>query len=280
MSAPEPEPSASRRTWAWVIVACVVVVAVVVAVILATRPDDDAAAPGPTTGPTTSTTSAPAPASSATPAATSSTTAAPAGCAPTEGTTPENADVAEVTDVDGDGREDQGWLTGGADRRFGITTASGATFSATIDSASPEPASAVVQVVQTEQLPIALVDLGREALLYSLAGCAVTPVQNAQGEPYTFDRGFGDAGTGVGCTSDDGVLRLAGLNAVSADDGATFDVTRTFVDLSPDGRTATNGEPEQVATGAAKDEPVVTTAQEVSCGDLVAGQDGPSEPRS
>ena len=279
MSTPEPNPSASRRTWAWVIAACVVVVAVVVAVIVATRPDDDAAAPQPTTS-TTSTTSTPAATPSDTPTATTTTTAAPAGCAATDDTTPEDANVAEVADVDGDGREDQGWITGGADRRFGITTASGATFSAAIDSASPEPASAVVQVVQTDKVPIALVDLGREALLLSLSGCAVTPVQNAQGEPYTFDRGFGDAGTGVGCTSDGGVLRLAGLNAVSADDGATFDVTQTFVDLSADGRTATNGDAEQVATGAAKDDPVVTTAQEVSCGDLVAGEDGPSEPRS
>lgn len=270
-------PTASRRTWAWVVVACLVVVAVVVAVILATRPDDDAAAPAPTTS-TATTTGAP---SSAPPTATpTTTTTARTGCAPTDDTTPASAVVAEVVDVDGDGREDQGWITGGADRRFGITTASGATFSAAIDSASPEPASAVVQRVQRDELPIALVDVGREALLYSLSDCAVTPVQNAQGEPYTFDRGFGDAGTGVGCTSDGGVLRLAGLNAVSADDGATFDVTRTFVDLSSDGRTATNGEAEQVATGAAKDDPVVTTAQEVSCDDLVAGQDGPNEPES
>lgn len=275
MSRPEPDPSASRRTWAWVVVACVVVVAVVVAVILATRPDDDAAAPAPTTSPSSS----PATAPSAAPASTTATTAAPAGCAATDATTPEDAGVAEVMDVDGDGREDQAWITSGADRRFGITTASGATSSAVLDSASPEPASAVVQVVQSEEIPVALVDLGREALLYSLAGCGVTPVRDVQGEPYTFDRGFGGAGTGVGCTSQGGVLRLAGLDAVSADDGATFDVTRTFVDLSADGRTATNGEPEQVATGAAKDAPVVTTAQEVSCGDLVAGEDGPSEPQ-
>ena len=42
------------------------------------------------------------------------------------------------------------------------------------------------------------------------------------------------------------------------------------MDLDADGRQASNGAPEQVATGAAADEPVVTTAQEVSCGDLVA----------
>ena len=81
---------------------------------------------------------------------------------------------------------------------FGITTASGATFSTSIESASPVPASAIVNRVQTQQIPIALVDLGREALVYSLTDCAVTPVANAQGQPYTFDRGFAGAGTGVG----------------------------------------------------------------------------------
>ncbi|WP_156044228.1 hypothetical protein [Cellulomonas sp. HZM] len=186
----------------------------------------------------------------------------------------------EIVDIDDDGHEDQAWITPGADRRFGITTSSGATFSAPIDSASPERASAVVERVQADRIPIALVDTGREALLFSLAGCAVTPVQNAQGDPYTFDRGFGDQGTGVGCTKDDGVLRLAGLDAVSKDDGKTFDVTRTWVDLDAQGRHATNGEKETVATGAGKDDAVVTTAQEVSCGTLVAGKDGPVEPQS
>ena len=202
-----------------------------------------------------------------------------AGCPPGGGAPPAGADVVTVIDVDGDGRPDQAWLSGGDTRAFGITTASGATFSTTIESASPVPASAIVNRVQADEIPIALVDLGREALVYSLAGCAVTPVANAQGQPYTFDRGFAGEGTGVGCTQSEGALRLAGLNAVAADD-QTSTVTRTFVDLDADGRKATNAEPEQVATDAAADDPVVTTAQEVSCGDLVAGTDaGPVEPQ-
>ncbi|MEN0130212.1 MAG: hypothetical protein AAGC49_12285 [Brevundimonas sp.] len=279
MSTPEHSRSASRRTWVWVIVACVAVVAIVVGVILATSSDDE-----PATTPTGSPTAS-APSGSATPSASASATATPtptstalAGCPPTDATTPQGADVVETVDVDGDGRADQAWITGGAERTFGVTTASGATFSAPIDSSSPERAAAVVQLIQKEEIPIALVDTGREALLLSLTDCAVTPVQNAQDQPYTFDRGFADQGTGVGCTDVDGVLRLAGLNAVSADDGATFDVTRTFVDLDAEGRHVTNGEPEKVATGAGKDELVVTTAHEVSCGDLVAGNDGPVEP--
>ena len=130
--------------------------------------------------------------------------------------------------------------------------------------------------MQTEKLPIALVDLGREAIVYSLAQCKVQTVANAQGQPYTFDLGFAGAGTGVGCSGAD--LDLAGLNAVEAADG-TFTVTRTFVNLDADARHATNGSPEQVAVGAASTEPVVTTAQQVTCGELVAGDpaDGPIE---
>lgn len=215
-----------------------------------------------------------APTSSATPTATRTISA---GCPATpDQSTPSGADVHQVIDVDGDGRADQAWLTGGSDRSFGITTASGATFSTTITSASPVPASAVVGMVQGDQ-PIALVDLGREALLFSLDGCQVTAPADAQGTAYTFDRGLAGEGTGVGCSQDGSTLRLAGLNAVQATDG-TYTVTRTYVDLSSDGRTATNGAKSTVATNAASTEQVVTTAQEVSCGDAVAGVDGPVEP--
>lgn len=268
-------PSAPRRRPVGIVVLAVVVILllVVLAGLLIHR-----ATTGTSTGSTT--TSAPA-TTSAGARPTSSTSARPttsAGCPATPGvTTPAGADVREVVDVDGDGRPDQAWLTGGEDRRFGITTASGATFSIAIESASPLPAAAVVGVVQGDQ-PIALIDLWREALVYSLDGCAVTAPTNAQGTPYTFDRGFGDVGTGVGCSQDGAVLRLAGLDAVQAAD-STFTVTRTWVDLSKDGRKATNGAKSTVATGAAGTEAVVTTAQEVTCGDAVAGKDGPVEPQ-
>ena len=273
-SEPSGEPPNRRRGW---IIALAVLLAAAVGVIvyLLVTGDDDGAEP--VASSTTSQSSSSSPEPSQEPSEEPSTAAA--GCAPNDETAPAGADVVTVIDVDGDGRPDQTWLSGGAGRTFGITTASGATFSATIDSASPVPASAIVNRVQADQIPIALVDLSREALVYSLAGCAVTPVANEQGEPYRFDRGFAGTGTGVGCSTDAGSLRLAGLNAV-ADTAGTYTVTRTFVDLDADGRHATNAAPEQVALGAGADEPVVTTAQEVSCGELVAGtDDGPVEPQ-
>jgi hypothetical protein len=268
---PDHAPS-SRRGW---LIALSVLPGIAVVVIVVLMLQDHGSSDEPAATPTQSTTSA-------TPEPTTTTaTATPtpaAGCAPNSATAPQGSDVVTVADVDGDGRNDQAWLSPGAGREFGITTASGATFSIAIDSASPVPASAIVNLVQTDEVPIALVDLGREALLYSLAECQVRPVANAQGQPYRFDRGFAGVGTGVGCT---GPSRdLAGLNAVQDADG-TFTVTRTLVTLDADGRHAMNGSPEQVATGAADNEPVVTTAQEVSCGELVAGHpaDGPIEPQ-
>jgi hypothetical protein len=278
---PSPETGTSRRTWPWIVLTVVAVLVVLVVVWFANRPagSDPATATPPPSG----TTASPAPTDSASPSDSptdAASTPAAAGCPATDDGPPADASAHEIVDVDGDGRPDTAWLTGGADRAFGITTASGATFSAPVESASPVPASAVVNVVAAGDgtAPVALVDTGREVLLFSAADCAVTPTQNAQGEPYTFDKGFTGFGTGVGCTEVDGTLHLAGLNAVS-DDGAAFTVSRTFVDLDAAARTATNGQEETVAQDAAPDDPVVTTAQETSCGDLVAGEDGPVEPQ-
>jgi hypothetical protein len=279
-----PAPAGgSRRTWPWIVLTVVAVLVVALVVWLATRPAGDApaASSSPTEAGTTSPSPSPEPTSTSPTSGPTTSTPASEGCPATGDGPPAGAGTHEVVDVDGDGRPDTAWLTGGADRTFGITTASGATFSAPVESASPQPASAIVNLVAAGDgtAPVALVDTGREVLLFSAAGCAVTPTQNAQGETYTFDKGFTGFGTGVGCTEQDGELRLAGLDAVS-DDGASFTVDRTFVDLDTDARTAANGQEETVATDAGPDEAVVTTAHETSCGDLVAGEDGPVEPRS
>lgn len=235
---------------------------------------------------TTEPTATEGPTGSAGPTGTASPTAEPStpaaeGCPATDGVMPARANTYEGVDVDGDGRPDIAWLTGGPDRAIGISTASGAVFSAPIDSASPLPASAVVNVVRTSDagdVPIALVDVGREVLLYSVADCAVTATRNDQGEQYTFDKGFTGFGTGVGCVEVDGALRLVGLNAVPDDSGQTFTVSRTVIDLTRDATRASNGAQETVTTDAAAGDLVVTTARETSCGELVAGRDGPVEP--
>lgn len=239
----------------------------------------DEVSPSATTAASATSTTTEAPTGATTPETGQPTQETGVGCPAAGDGVPAGADSVEVVDVDGDGKPDQAWLSGGADRAFGITTASGATFSAPVDSASPQPASAVVAVVGADPTPIALVDTGRSVALFALGGCAVTVTENEQGEPYTFDKGFTGYGTGVGCVEESGALQLAGLNAVSEDDGTTFTVTRTAVELSRGGGLATNGESQVVAEGAGPNDPAVTTAQETSCGQLVAGQDGPVEPQ-
>lgn len=271
MSQPTPTRRGRRLP---VATAVVIVVLILVVAVLVWQAAAHPLASGPSSSPI-GTTSASASSPATRPSGTAS---ARAGCPSTPGTsTPSGADVHVVVDVDGDGRPDQAWLTAGADRRFGITTASGATFSARIDSASPLPAAAIVGIVQDRQ-PVALVDLGRETLLYSLSGCQVTVPQNPTGGAFTFDRGFADEGTGVGCQTDAGEVRLAGLEAVQDAGASTYTVTLTWVDLSADGRSARLGTSVRLAEGATAQDPTVVTAREVTCGDALAGRDGPVEP--
>ncbi|MFI2294872.1 hypothetical protein [Isoptericola sp. NPDC019571] len=277
---PTPGPTSARSPWTWraIVLAVVLVAAAVVWLVVRDDGGDGATAASPS--PTATATATEAPSASPDPSA-SPTTTGGAGCAATDDGTPEGADTHEVADVDGDGEADTAWLTGGAERRFGITTASGATFSTAIDSASPQRASAVVNVVAAgdSTAPIALVDTGREVLLFSAADCDLAATQNLAGAPYTFDKGFTGQGTGVGCTEVGGALRLAGLDATSPD-GSSFTVTRTFVDLDDAALNASNGDEATVADDAGPDDPVVVTAQETSCGEAVVGEDGPVEPES
>lgn len=204
-----------------------------------------------------------------------------AGCAPTSQAMPAGARAASIVDVDGDGKADRAWFadpSGGA-RRFGVTTASGATWSTSFDSASPIRASAVVNRVGSGRVPIALVDTGRAVALYSLADCRIAQTLDQQGRPYTFDKGFTGYGTGVGCPRVGGALRLAGLNARTDDGGATFTVTRTLIDLRSQGTRAGNGSTQTVAKGAGAKDRVVTTAQQTTCGAYGAGHGGLVEPQ-
>ncbi|SKC60257.1 hypothetical protein [Krasilnikoviella flava] len=274
---PDPGPRA-RSPWTLRVVVLVAVVIFAVVVWLVVR---DGGAPAASPSPAASSPTAPSPTATQDPAEPTPSTTGAAGCDATDDDTPEGADTHEVVDVDGDGEADTAWLTGSADRRFGITTASGATFSVAIDAASPQRAAAVVNVVAAgdDSSPIALIDTGREVLLLSAADCDLAATQNLAGDAYTFDKGFTGHGTGVGCTEADGALRLAGLDATTAGDGS-FTVDRTFVDLDDGAVTGSNGEEQTVAQGAGPADPVVVTAQGTSCGELVAGEDGPVEPQS
>ncbi|HEU0100717.1 MAG TPA: hypothetical protein VFR07_00185 [Mycobacteriales bacterium] len=81
---------------------------------------------------------------------------------------------------------------------------------------------------------------GRLGRLYEGRGCALTPVLNAQGAPYTFEVGSTDAdGIRAGVACEEGTL--FGTTGVRLPDGPGWAVTRTPVTIS--GGRAVNGTP-------------------------------------
>ena len=155
-ASPEPPPSSSRRGWI-IALAALLVVAIGVIVFLLAQDDGSEAPTASPSEATSSTAPEPEPTTTTEPES----PPAAAGCAANGIAAPTGANVVTVVDVDGDGKPDKAWISPGAGRQFGITTASGATFSIPIESASPQPASAVVNLVQKDKLPIALVSTGR-----------------------------------------------------------------------------------------------------------------------
>jgi hypothetical protein len=226
-----------------------------------------AAAAPPTAASTPSST---APSSSAAPAPTSASAAPAVGC-PQTGSVPDGVTSAPTLDVDGDGRPDTEWIAPGpaADGsvRFGVQTASGGVFDAVIRSASPVARSVLVADVTGHGELVALAGDGRAVQLWAISDCALVPVQNSQGQQYTFDLGFTGHGTGVGCADvdGDGVRDLVGLLA----DGTS--VTSTAIEL--DGPRATNGAAVTVPDATAEQ---LDLAHQVTCGDLTTAADGVS----
>jgi hypothetical protein len=218
-------------------------------------------------------------------AAPTTTTAAPSsstsgssttGC-PTAGDgVPAGADQAPAVDVDGDGRPDTQWIAqqpaGDGGVTFGVTTASGATFTAVIRSASPVARSVLVADVTGNGEPIALASDGRQVLLYAISDCRLVPEQNEQGQQYAFDLGFTGFGTGVGCADvdGDGVGDLLGLLLQPPGaQNAEAVVQQTVVAL--DGAVARNG---ATVASPAGDQARQQAAQSVTCGDLTLAADG------
>ncbi len=229
------------------------------------------AGPAPAAGTTAVDTARPAP-------ATAAPTAAPAGvatsgCAPMGSGIPAGAARREIIDVDGDGRPDTGWIEGGT--TFGITTASGATFTIPIDLAGGGPRSVLVENPDSTGTIAALASDGRTAELLVVRNCALFPVTNAQGGHYQFDLGFRGTGTGVGCSQITGTSgrSLVGLNMHLDGAGQPHDVGRTQVIITA--TTARNGATDTVPTTG--NPAAAASANTISCGDLTIRHDGVTE---
>ena len=204
------------------------------------------------------------------------------GCAPS--VTPPAAHVSErkIGDLDWDGRPDTLWVgqvrdgNGQIDRVVGVTTASGDNSQVQVSSASPIPLSALAIDAQQDGQHQIIVSDGRSARLYVFANCRLQAAADNQGAPFQFDlQNLRDNGTGVGC-SDLGPpstgRHLVGLQATN--DGQ-WTVRRTEIDVN--GTLATIGGSDTVAASSAQD-PAVTSAETISCGNLTIAKDGVQQP--
>jgi hypothetical protein len=156
-------------------------------------------------------------------------------------------------------------------RQIGIVTAAGAISTLDVPSASPIPLSLFVVDADHAGGPEIFASDGRVAQLFTYVGCELEPVRNPQGNTYSFDLGFGENGTGVGCAALDGKPSLVGLKAVS-DDGTTVHWTRTVIEL--DGTHASNGPTDSGTFTRPADAHAIDLLHTIACGDRTIGSDG------
>lgn len=195
----------------------------------------------------------------------SSASAAPKGCAPTpDATMPPDADSAVIRDIDGDGRSDTEWFSETSDFSYGITTASGATFSIPNELAGPGKHSGWTAVLGNGAIVTVLAD-GRTAMLRAVVDCGFVAPVGVDGKPYIFDmQNLRGNGTGVGCIAIDGKPHLGGYQMKDNGNG-TSTVTFTEVKVDPDGSSATNGPTTALSTDAGPNDPLLAQAQSSSC---------------
>jgi hypothetical protein len=206
------------------------------------------------------------------------------GCPPGGTPPPVGAAQRPVANLDGGDGPSTLWVgqfrdgDGHTDRVVGVSTASGANSDAQISSASPIPLSALAIDAQNDGGNQIIVSDGRSARLYTFAECRLQAVINGadrEGAPFVFDlQNLRDHGTGVGCSDLGSGRRLVGLQALGTNTGQ-WTVRRTEIDLN--GTVATIGRSDTVTATSAQD-PAVTSAQTISCGDLTIGQDGVRQP--
>jgi hypothetical protein len=187
----------------------------------------------------------------------------PLGC-PTDTPPPPGAATRQV---DVNGTAQTLWIS--STGLVGLVTPGG-TDEVQVTSASPIPLQAVLIDAQQDGNHQLIVSDGRSARLYAVDGCAIRIVFGPGGPPFVFDlQNLRGHGTGVGCSDLGDGRRLVGLQALQ--EGGQWVVHRTEIDL--DGTRATIGRADTVTAASAQD-PAVTSAQTISCGDVTITGDG------
>jgi hypothetical protein len=162
--------------------------------------------------------------------------------------------------------------------KVGLTTPQGYG-QADIHTASPLKPSALLIDAQHDGNHQIIVDTGREAILYVVSGCTISPAVDQRGVEFRFDighrRGIGD---GIGCSDLGDGQRLVQLLQLRDDQDqplVPLTVRRTEIDL--DGAWVTVGRSDTV-TATSDQDPAWTTANAISCGDVTTARDGVEAP--
>lgn len=165
------------------------------------------------------------------------------------------------------------WLS---DTEVAITTPQGYS-AAEIHTPSPLKRSALMIDAQQDGNHQIIVDTGREAILYTVIGCTITPAVDERGSSFVLDIGHRRAlGDGIGCSDlGDGRHLVQLLQLRDEQDEPLLMVRRTEIDLN--GSLATLGRSDTV-TATSEQDPAWTTASNITCGDATIARDGVAAP--
>jgi hypothetical protein len=181
---------------------------------------------------------------------------------------PSGAVSRKVGDLDGDGKADHEWISATPTLRFGVTTASGATFSYALATASPAPREGFVTRLNDHRI-VSIVDDNRAAYVHFLVNCAWVTPKDSHGAQYTFDlQDLTGHGTGVGCS----LGFVVGFQATNSSTGYT--VKKTEMYLNTTGSFASNGPTSTVVKNASASDPRVKTAMTISCAGVTVANGG------
>ncbi|MCU1470203.1 MAG: hypothetical protein JWQ39_1352 [Glaciihabitans sp.] len=190
------------------------------------------------------------------------------GCAANSAVMPSGAVHRKVGDIDGDKVADTEWISDTPTLRFGVTTASGATFSYPLSSASPLSREGFVTRLNYHRI-VSIVDDGRGAYVHFFVNCSWIQPKDSHGVAYTYDMNdFSGHGTGVGCSGG----FVVGYQATNTSTGYTVKQTKLY--LNATGSYASNGPTSTVVSNASSSDPRVTRAMTISCGTVTLANSG------
>jgi hypothetical protein len=181
---------------------------------------------------------------------------------------PAGAIPRTTIDVDGDGLADTEWVTTTPSLEFGVTTASGATYSFPLSTAAPTARVGFIARLNDHRI-VALTDDNRSASVHFFVSCGWVTTKDSHGNQFPLDyNDFASTGSGVGCSLGYVVQFQATMT------GSTYTVTKRPLNLNATGSFASFGPPVTVGTGLAASDSRVTVAQSLTCESVTVANGG------